>query len=283
MSVPVEGAAHQKSDKERPERASREAASSTGRGEAPPVRQSDGNLGRTLLEQALTRENMERAWKRVRANKGSAGVDGRSVKETGVYLKTHWPRLKAQLLCGTYRPSPIRRVEIAKSEGGVRELGIPTVTDRLIQQALLQVLQPLIDPGFSEHSYGFRPGRRAHDALLCAQAHVQAGYRVVVDIDLERFFDRVNHDVLLDRLNRRIGDRAVLRLVRRYLEAGVMVHGVVQERYEGTPQGGPLSPLLANVLLDEVDRELERRGHRLRSAMPTTATCMYAVGKQASE
>ena len=262
MSVPVEGAAHQKSDKERPERASREAASSTGRGEVPPVRQSDGNLGRTLLAQVLTRENMERAWKRVRANKGSAGVDGRSVKETGVYLKTHWPRLKAQLLCGTYRPSPIRRVEIAKSEGGVRELGIPTVTDRLIQQALLQVLQPLIDPGFSEHSYGFRPGRRAHDALLCAQAHVQAGYRVVVDIDLERFFDRVNHDVLLDRLNRRIGDRAVLRLVRRYLEAGVMVHGVVQERYEGTPQGGPLSPLLANVLLDEVDRELERRGHR---------------------
>ena len=209
--MPVESAAHQKPDEGRPGRASREAAGPPGRGEAPPVRQRDGNSGSPLLEQALTRENMERAWKRVSANKGSAGVDGRSVSETGVYLRAHWPRLKAQVLEGTYRPSPIRRVEIAKPEGGVRELGIPTVTDRLIQQALLQVLQPLIDPGFSEHSYGFRPGRRAHDALLGAQAYVQAGYRVVVDIDLERFFDRVNHDVLLERLSRRIGDRAVLR------------------------------------------------------------------------
>jgi len=202
------------------------------------------------------------AWKRVKANQGSAGVDGRSVGQTGEYLKTHWPQLKAELLNGTYQPSLIRRVEIPKAGGGVRELGIPTVLDRLIQQALLQVLQPLIDPGFSEHSYGFRPGRRAHDAVLCAQAHVQAGYRVVVDVDLEKFFDRVNHDVLLDRVAKRIGDPAVLRLIRRYLQAGVMVNGVVQERYEGTPQGGPLSPLLANVLLDEVDRELERRGHR---------------------
>jgi group II intron reverse transcriptase/maturase len=227
------------------------------------VRQSDGSSGgANLLAQALTRENLVLAWKRVKANQGSAGVDGWSVQETGEYLKLHWPQLKVELLNETYRPSRIRRVEIPKSGGGMRELGIPTVLDRLIQQALLQVLQPLIDPGFSEHSYGFRPGRRAHDAVLRAQAHVQAGYRVVVDVDLEKFFDRVNHDVLLDRLAKRIGDPAVLRLIHRYLQAGVMVNGVVQERYEGTPQGGPLSPLLANVLLDEVDRELERRGHR---------------------
>ena len=262
-SVSVEDAAHQKSVKERAERASREAAGSPCRGEASLVRQRDRSSGgANLLAQALTRENLVRAWKRVKANQGSAGVDGWSVQETGEYLKRHWPQLKAELLNETYRPSRIRRVEIPKSGGGMRELGIPTVLDRLIQQALLQVLQPLIDPSFSEHSYGFRPGRRAHDAILRAQAHVQAGYQVVVDIDLEKFFDRVNHDVLLDRLAKRIGDPAVLRLIRRYLQAGVMVNGVVQERYEGTPQGGPLSPLLANVLLDEVDRELERRGHR---------------------
>lgn len=262
-SVSVEDAAHQKSAKERPERASREAAGRSGCGEASLVRHKDESSGGAdLLAQALTRGNLVLAWKRVKANQGSAGVDGRSVGQTGEYLKTHWPQLKAELLNGTYQPSLIRRVEIPKAGGGVRELGIPTVLDRLIQQALLQVLQPLIDPGFSEHSYGFRPGRRAHDAVLCAQAHVQAGYRVVVDVDLEKFFDRVNHDVLLDRVAKRIGDPAVLRLIRRYLQAGVMVNGVVQERYEGTPQGGPLSPLLANVLLDEVDRELERRGHR---------------------
>ena len=202
------------------------------------------------------------AWKRVKANAGSAGVDGLSVSQTAEHLKVHWPRIKGQLLEASYRPQPVRRVQIPKSGGGVRELGIPTVTDRLIQQALLQVLQPLIDPSFSEHSYGFRPGRRAHDAIRRAQEHVQAGYRTVVDVDLEKFFDRVNHDVLMDRLGKRIADEAVLRLIRRYLQAGVMLNGVVQERYEGTPQGGPLSPLLANVLLDEVDRELERRGHR---------------------
>lgn len=202
------------------------------------------------------------AWKRVKANRGSAGVDGRTIAETAEYLKTHWPRIREALLDGSYRPEPVRRVQIPKPGGGVRELGIPTVTDRLIQQALLQVLQPLIDPSFSEHSYGFRPGRRAHDAVLKAQRHVQDGYRVVVDVDLEKFFDRVNHDILMERLSRRISDRAVLRLIRRYLVAGIMDGGVVVERYEGTPQGGPLSPLLANVLLDEVDRELERRGHR---------------------
>lgn len=205
---------------------------------------------------------MEAAWKRVKSNRGSAGVDGLSIAETAEHLRTHWPRIRESLLDGNYRPLPVRRVQIPKPEGGVRELGIPTVTDRLIQQALLQVLQRIIDPTFSEHSYGFRPGRRAHDAVLDAQRYVQDGYRVVVDVDLERFFDRVNHDILMERLARRIDDKAVLRLIRRYLVAGIMDGGVVMARYEGTPQGGPLSPLLANVLLDEVDRELERRGHR---------------------
>jgi group II intron reverse transcriptase/maturase len=215
-----------------------------------------------LLGQALARENMVRAWKRVLANKGSAGVDGRTVLETGEYLKHAWPEIRSRLLDGSYRPEPVRRVGIPKPGGGTRELGIPTVVDRLIQQALLQVLQPLIDPTFSEHSHGFRPGRSAHGALLEAQRYVQAGYRTVVDVDLEKFFDRVNHDILMDRLAKRIADKPVLRLIRRYLRAGILAHGVHSERIEGTPQGGPLSPLLANVLLDEVDRELERRGHR---------------------
>jgi len=215
-----------------------------------------------LLGQALSRENLARAWKRVKANKGSAGVDGRTVLETGDYLKQAWPDLRARLLDGSYRPEPVRRVGIPKPGGGTRELGIPTVVDRLIQQALLQVLQPLIDPTFSEHSHGFRPGRSAHGAVLEAHQYVQAGHHVVVDVDLEKFFDRVNHDILMDRLDKRIADKRVLRLVRRYLQAGVLAHGVCSERLEGTPQGGPLSPLLANVLLDEVDRELERRGHK---------------------
>ena len=185
-----------------------------------------------------------------------------SIAETSDELSAHWSRIRASLLDGSYRPAPVRRVQIPKPDGGVRELGIPTVTDRLIQQALLQVLQPRIDPTFSEHRYGFRPGRRAHDALLEAQRYVQDGTRVVVDVDLEKFFDRVNHDILMARLARRIDDKAVLRRIRRDLVAGIMDGGVVMERYEGTPQGGPLSPLLVNVLLDEVDRELERRGHR---------------------
>lgn len=258
------GATHQK-----PAQAGRNAR---GRGEAKPdvlgdeartARHATGSLGRDgLLAQALASANMVLAWKRVKANRGSAGVDGRSIAETAEYLQTHWPRIREALLDGSYRPAPVRRVQISKPDGGVRELGIPTVTDRLIQQALLQVLQPIIDPTFCEHSYGFRPGRRAHDAVLEAQRHVQDGYRVVVDVDLEKFFDRVNHDILMERLSRRIADKAVLRLIRRYLVAWVMDGGVVMERFEGTPQGGPLSPLLANVLLDEVDRELERRGHR---------------------
>jgi RNA-directed DNA polymerase len=215
-----------------------------------------------LLGQALASENMARAWKRVKANKGSAGVDGRTVQDTGEFLRFAWPDIRQRLLDGEYKPEPVRRVGLPKPGGGTRELGIPTVVDRLIQQALLQVLQPLIDPTFSTHSHGFRPGRSAHGAVLEAQAHVQAGYGWVVDVDLEKFFDRVNHDILMGRLTKRIADKRVLWLIRRYLHVGILMHGVCIERHEGTPQGGPLSPLLANVLLDEVDRELERRGHR---------------------
>jgi group II intron reverse transcriptase/maturase len=184
-----------------------------------------------------------------------------TVEELPGYLRVHWPRLREELLAGRYRPQPVRRVAIPKPGGGERELGIPTVLDRFIQQALLQVLQPLFDPTFSDASYGFRPGRSAHDAVLRAQTYVQEGRSFVVDIDLEKFFDRVNHDILMGRLARRIADGRVLRLIRRYLQAGVLANGVVIERDEGTPQGGPLSPLLANMLLDEVDKELERRGH----------------------
>ncbi len=239
-----------------------EAKPEAKRDEARPARDGDEGLGRDLLKQALAADNLKLAWKRVKANRGSAGVDGLTIAQTAQHLKAHWPQIRAQLQTGDYRPQPVRAVQIAKPGGGTRELGIPTVTDRLIQQALLQVLQPIIDPTFSEHSYGFRPGRSAHDAVRQAQRHVQAGHRVVVDVDLEKFFDRVNHDILMDRLAKRIGDKAVLRLVRRYLQAGVLGAGVAVPRHEGTPQGGPLSPLLANVLLDEVDRELERRGHR---------------------
>ena len=229
--------------------------------EASCPRHDTEGTGSALLAAALTRENLRQAFKRVRANKGAAGVDGLDVDQTARQLVTRWPALREQLLRGTYRPSPVRRVTIPKPDGGERELGIPTVTDRLIQQALLQVLQPILDPTFSEHSYGFRPGRRAHDAVLAAQAYVQSGRRIVVDVDLERFFDWVNHDILIDRLQKRIADAGAIRLIRAYLNSGIMSDGVVLERYQGTPQGGPLSPLLANVLLDEVDKELERRGH----------------------
>ena len=225
-------------------------------------RVEEGSGREDLLRQALSRENMVKAWKRVKANKGSAGVDGLTIEQTVAHLKTHWPRIRQELLNGSHRPRAVRRVEIPKPTGGTRELGIATVTDRLIQQALLQVLQPLIDPSFSEFSYGFRPGRSAHDAVLQAQRYAQEGFRVVVDVDLEKFFDRVNHDILMDRLAKRIGDKAVLRLIRRYLEAGIMRDGIVIARSEGTSQGSPLSPLMANVLLDEVDRALTQRGHR---------------------
>jgi RNA-directed DNA polymerase len=229
--------------------------------EACGSRHETQNTGSALLDAALTRENLKQALKRVRSNKGAAGVDGLDIDQTVRHLVTAWPAIREQLLRGTYRPSPVRRVTIPKPDGGERELGIPTVTDRLIQQALLQILQPILDPTFSEYSYGFRPGRRAHDAVLAAQSYVQSGRRVVVDVDLEKFFDRVNHDILIDRLQKRIGDAGVIRLIRAYLNSGIMSDGVVQERQQGTPQGGPLSPLLANVLLDEVDKELERRGH----------------------
>ncbi|OYW20778.1 MAG: group II intron reverse transcriptase/maturase [Burkholderiales bacterium 12-64-5] len=214
-----------------------------------------------LLAAMLTRQNLQLAWKRVKANKGAAGVDGLDIEQTAQTLRTRWPDIRQALLQGRYRPSPVRKVMIPKPDGTQRELGIPTVTDRLIQQALLQVLQPLIDPTFSEHSYGFRPGRRAHDAVKAARAYVQSGKRVVVDVDLAKFFDRVNHDILIDRLNRRVDDAGVIRLVRAYLNAGIMDGGVVVDRHLGTPQGGPLSPLLANVLLDEVDKALEARGY----------------------
>src|SRR6266446_5498721 len=238
-----------------------EAACDPGSDEARRPRHEPGSTGSGLLRAALTRENLQRALKRVRSNKGVAGVDGLDIDQTVAHLRTAWPAIREQLLSGTYRPSPVRRVTIPKPEGGERELGIPTVTDRLIQQALLQVLQPILDPTFSEHSYGFRPSRNAHDAVLAAQSYVQSGRRVVVDVDLEKFFDRVNHDILIDRLQKRIGDAGVIQLIRAYLDSGIMSDGVVQDRYQGTPQGGPLSPLLANVLLDEVDKELERRGH----------------------
>jgi group II intron reverse transcriptase/maturase len=184
-----------------------------------------------------------------------------TVEELPEYLRAHWPAIREQLLAVSYQPAPVRRVEIPKSGGGVRQWGIPTALDRFIQQLILQVLQPIFDPTFSEHSHGFRPGRRAHHAVREAQRYIQVGRRWVVEVDLEKFFDRVNHDVLMGKLENRIGDRRLLRIIRRYLEAGMMADGVVVERHEGTPQGGPLSPLLANVLLDDVDKELERRGH----------------------
>lgn len=241
--------------------ASGEAAGDLVSEETSGPRHGHEHTGSALLQAALTRENLQAAFKRVRANKGAAGVDGLDIDQTARHLVTAWPEIRSELLAGTYRPQLVRRVMIPKPDGSQRELGIPTVTDRLIQQALLQVLQPLLDPTFSEHSYGFRPGRRAHDAVLAAQSYVQSGRRIVVDVDLEKFFDRVNHDILIDRLRKRIPDAGVLWLIRAYLNSGIMDGGVVIERYEGTPQGGPLSPLLANAMLDEVDKELERRGH----------------------
>jgi group II intron reverse transcriptase/maturase len=213
------------------------------------------------MERVVARENATEALKRVRRNKGGPGIDGMRVEELEPYLHEHWGCIREQLLEGSYRPSAVKRQLIPKSSGGMRELGIPTVLDRFVQQLMLQVLQPIFDPTFSEHSHGFRPGRRAHDAVRKAQQYVQDGRRWVVDVDLEKFFDRVNHDVLMGKLHNRIADPRMLWIIRRFLTAGVLADGVAVERHEGTPQGGPLSPLLANVLLDEVDKELERRGH----------------------
>jgi RNA-directed DNA polymerase len=215
------------------------------------------------MEAVVGRENMRAAYRRVVANRGSAGVDGMSVEELKPYLKEHWGRIKSELLEGRYRPQPVKPAEIPKPDGnGKRMLGIPVVVDRLIGQALHQILEPIFDPGFSESSYGFRRGRSAHQAVLQAREYVREGYRWVVDIDLEKFFDRVNHDILMGRIARKVKDKRVLGLIRRYLQAGIMIDGVVTARCEGTPQGSPLSPLLSNILLDELDKELERRGHR---------------------
>jgi group II intron reverse transcriptase/maturase len=214
------------------------------------------------MEEVVRRENLQKALKRVCANKGSPGVDGMAVEELRVYLKTHWSGIREELLQGQYKPQPVKQVMIPKPGGGTRMLGIPTVLDRFIQQALLQVLNPIYDPAFSAHSYGFRPGRSAHQALRQAKKYMEEGYEWVVDIDLEKCFDRINHDILMGRIARRISDKRILRLIRLYLQAGIMVNGVVQERYEGTPQGGPLSPLLSNILLDELDKELQGRGHK---------------------
>src|SRR5216110_2470515 len=215
-----------------------------------------------LMEEVCERENCRQAYKRVKANKGRPGIDGMKVGELSGYLKQHWPSIREQLLRGTYQPQPVKRVEIPKPDGGVRKLGIPTVLDRFIQQAVMQVLQKQWDPTFSDYSYGFRPGRSAHQAVAQAQKYNAAGYGVVVDMDLEKFFDRVNHDKLMGQIVKRVRDKRQLKLIRAFLNAGVMENGLVSPSVEGTPQGGPLSPLLSNLVLDELDRELERRGHR---------------------
>ena len=238
-------------------------------------------IGEQWMEEVCERENCEQALERVKANKGSAGVDGMTVHELSEYLKQHWPAIREQLLSGTYKPQPVKRVEIPKPDGGVRKLGIPTVLDRMIQQAVMQVLQRKWDPTFSEHSYGFRPGRSAHQAVAAAQQYIAAGYRWVVDLDLEKFFDRVNHDKLMAKIAERVGDKRLLKLIRTFLTAGVMENGLVNSVEEGTPQGGPLSPLLSNIVLDEFDRELERRG--LRFARYADDSNIYVRSKRAGE
>jgi RNA-directed DNA polymerase len=215
-----------------------------------------------LMEEVCERENLKEALRQVKANKGSSGVDGMTVVALSDYLRQHWPAIREQLLNGTYEPKPVRRVEIPKPEGGVRKLGIPTVLDRFIQQAVMQVLQRRWDRTFSDHSYGFRPRRSAHQAVAQAQQYIATGYGWLIDFDLEKFFDRVNHDKLMGRIAKRIEDKRLLKLIRAFLNAGVMENGLVSPSVEGTPQGGPLSPLLSNLVLDELDRELERRGHR---------------------
>jgi RNA-directed DNA polymerase len=250
------------------------AFSDEGRSEAPRARQEGTEsltakrtrespaLPEPVMEEVCGRKNCLRALRRVKANKGSAGSDGMRVGELPGYLKQHWPAIREQLLSGTYQPQPVRRVEIAKADGGVRKLGIPTVLDRFIQQVVMQVLQDRWDPTFSEHSHGFRPQRSAHQAVAKAQQYIAEGNRWVVDIDLEKFFDRVNHDRLMAAMARRVSDKRMLQLIRAFLESGVMENGLVSPVDEGTPQGGPLSPLLSNLVLDELDRELERRQHR---------------------
>jgi RNA-directed DNA polymerase len=232
--------------------------------EAPRVRREteDPAGNQRVMEEVCERGNRREALKRVRANKGSPGIDGMTVDELPEYLEQHWPVIREQLLNGTYEPKPVKRVEIPKPDGGVRKLGIPTVLDRFVQQAVQQVLQKQWDPTFSEHSYGFRPERSAKQAVAQAQQYIAEGYGWCVDFDLEKFFDRVNHDKLMGAIAKRVEDKRLLKLIRAFLNAGVMENGLVRASVEGTPQGGPLSPLLSNLVLDELDRELERRGHR---------------------
>ena len=238
-------------------------------------------IGEQLMEEVCERENCKQALARVKANKGSAGVDGMTVQQLPEHLKQHWPAIREQLLSGTYKPQPVKRVEIPKPDGGVRKLGIPTVLDRFIQQAVMQVLQRRWDRTFSDHSYGFRPGRSAHQAVEAAQQYIAAGYRWVVDLDLEKFFDRVNHDKLMGKLAERVSDKRLLKLIRTFLRAGVMENGLVNPVDEGTPQGGPLSPLLSNIVLDELDQELERRG--LRFARYADDSNIYVRSRRAGE
>jgi RNA-directed DNA polymerase len=236
-------------------------------------------IGEQLMEEVCERENCKQALARVKANKGSAGVDGMTVQQLPEYLKQHWPAIREQLLSGTYEPHAVKRVEIDKPDGGVRKLGIPTVVDRFIQQAVMQVLQRKWDWTFSEHSYGFRPGRSAHQAVEAAQKYIAAGYRWCVDLDLEKFFDRVSHDKLMGKVAARVGDKRMLKLIRAFLTAGVMESGLVSPVDEGTPQGGPLSPLLSNIVLDELDQELERRG--LRFARYADDSTIYVRSRRA--
>ncbi len=234
-----------------------------------------------LIDDVLHKENMLRAYRRVVKNKGAAGVDGMSVDDLHKHCQDHWPRIREEILCGKYHPQPVRRVDIPKPGGGTRMLGIPTVIDRMIQQALAQTLNQIYDETFSEDSFGFRTGRSTHGAVRRSRDHIAAGYRWVVDLDLEKFFDQVNHDVLMARIARRVDDKRTLLLIRRYLQSGIMAGGVVSARVKGTPQGGPLSPLLSNILLDELDKELERRGHRF--VRYADDTVVYVKSKRAGE
>jgi RNA-directed DNA polymerase len=248
--------ADQRGQGRKPEAAQASGSNFPGRKAQPDPKQPD------LIERMLERGNMLKALQAVEANRGAAGIDGMEVEQLRGYLREHWARVREQILKGTYEPRPIKRVDIPKPGGGTRMLGIPTVLDRLIQQAIHQLLSPMWEKGFSAHSYGFRPGRSAAQAVKAAQGHIRSGKRWVVDVDLEKFFDRVNHDVLMAQVARKVKDQRLLKLIRRYLESGIMQHGLVEPRIEGTPQGSPLSPLLSNILLDDLDKELEKRGHR---------------------
>lgn len=232
-----------------------------GASEPPSGRDKPVAQDQQLIEELIERDNLNRAWKQVRRNRGSPGVDGRDLNQTQAYVKEHWNEIEAHLLAGTYRPKPVERVEIPKAGGGTRLLGVPTILDRFIQQAALQVLTPIFEPHFSEHSYGFRPGRSAHQAVKAAQEYQQSGKGWVVDLDLKAFFDEVNHDLLMARVRRHVKDKRMLKLIRAFLRSGVLINGITETTEKGTPQGGPLSPLLSNIMLNDLDHELERRGH----------------------